>query len=89
MPFGVCDDPLLSPTPEAAMAAARDTVIPFGKHKGRTLDDVASSTSGLLYLDKQRGRDWVRETHPDMAAALDAYLSEPGVSRELDRALGL
>ncbi len=70
------------------MAEARDTVIPFGKHKGRTFDEVASSTSGLLYLDKQRGRDWVRENHPELAWALDAYLSEPGVARDLDRALG-
>ena len=71
------------------MAEIRDTVIPFGKHKGRTFNDLASSNAGLLYLDKQRGRDWVRETHPDLAQALDAYLSEPGVSREIDRALGL
>lgn len=71
------------------MSETRETVIPFGKHKGRTLDDVASSTAGLLYLDKQRGRDWVRENHPDLMQALDTYLSEPGVSRELDRALGL
>ena len=71
------------------MAEVRDTIIPFGKHKGRTLNDVASSTGGLLYLDKQRGRDWVRENHPDLIVALEAYLSEPGVSRELDRALGL
>jgi hypothetical protein len=71
------------------MAEVRDTVIPFGKHKGRTFDDVASTTAGLLYLDKQRARDWVRDNHPDLAQALEAYLSEPGVSRELDRALGM
>lgn len=70
------------------MAETRDTVIPFGKHKGRTFDDLASTNGGLIYLDKQRGREWVRETHPDLAHALDAYLSEPAVSRELDRALG-
>ena len=71
------------------MAETRDTVIPFGKHKGRTFDDVASTTGGLLYLDKQRGRDWVRDTHPDLAQALDDYLAEPGVARDLDRALGV
>lgn len=70
------------------MAETRDAVIPFGKHKGRTFDDVASSAGGLLYLDKRRGRDWVRDNHPDLARALDAYLSEPGVARGLDRALG-
>lgn len=71
------------------MSEARNTVVPFGKHKGRTLNDVASSTAGLLYLDKQRAREWVRDTHPEFSQALEAYLSEPGVSREIDRAVGL
>ena len=73
---------------EATMAELRDTVIPYGKHKGRTLDDVASTGGGLLYLDKQRDRDWVRETHPGLAEALNTYLAEPAVARELERALG-
>jgi hypothetical protein len=66
----------------------RDTIIPFGKHKGRTLDAVASTPGGLIYLDKQRARDWVKDNHPALAEGISAYLAEPSVARELDRALG-
>ena len=70
------------------MAETRDTQIPFGKHKGRTFDDLASTPGGLIYLDKQRNRDWVKDNHPALLASLNAYLDEPAVARELDRALG-
>ncbi len=65
----------------------RSAVIPYGKHKGRTLDAVASTGGGLIYLDKQREREWVREHHPELTGAIAAYLAEPAVARELDRAL--
>lgn len=70
------------------MAEIRDTQIPYGKHAGRTLDDIASSARGLIYLDKQRDRDWVRDNHPALADAIAAYLAEPAVARELEQALG-
>lgn len=72
------------PTPQPP----RTAVIPYGKRKGRTLDAVASTNGGLIYLDKQRARDWVKDNHPALADAIAAYLAEPSVARELDRALG-
>lgn len=73
--------------PDPAPKPNRDAVIPYGKHKGKTLDAVASTNGGLIYLDKQREREWLRETHPELAETINAYLEEPAVARELDQAL--
>jgi len=59
-------------------------VVPFGKYKGRTLDDVASTPEGLRYLDWLVGQDFVRD---DLAAAITTYLGDETVKRELAEAL--
>ena len=63
---------------------ARKFVLPFGKHKGKTLDAVASTDSGLRYLDWLYGQEWIRR---EMADALAAFLSEPSIAKELEEAL--
>jgi len=58
-----------------------DTQIPFGKYRGRTIDQVAKSDAGLRYLDWLRGvaeKTWLKD-------ALDGYLNDPAMARELDR----
>ncbi len=42
--------------PEAAYELSRRFVVPFGKHKGRTLADVGSTDEGLSYLGWMVGR---------------------------------
>jgi uncharacterized protein (DUF3820 family) len=61
-----------------------ETIIPFGKHKGRTIDDIAGDNDGLRYLDWLRGQDWLFR---DIREALDGYLDDPAIARELDDAL--
>ena len=61
-------------------------VMPFGKHKGRTLDTIASTDDGLKYLDWLRGeRSWGRR---DIDSALAAYLDDAAIKREVARVCG-
>ena len=64
---------------------AADYVLPWGQHKGRSLDSVAETDEGLKYLDWLRGR-----VTKDLRTkeALDAYLGDKTISAELDRILG-
>ncbi len=62
--------------------SAKNFVVPFGKHKGKTIDAVASGDEGLKYLDWLYG-DGV--THAAFAKALDVYLSDPGIKQELKK----
>jgi len=63
-----------------------DYVMPFGKYEGKTLNEIANTDKGLLYLD------WcVREWPVDNAKTLlkiqlriQEYLSEPTIQRKLD-----
>jgi len=55
-------------------------VFPFGKHKGKTLDKIASTDDGLKYLDWARGLD---NLFPATRAALKTYLDDPAIKREL------
>jgi uncharacterized protein (DUF3820 family) len=58
-------------------------VMPFGKNKGRTLDDIASDDDGLLYLDWLRGeRDG---SGAEIDDALESYLDDPTIQKELER----
>jgi len=65
-------------------------VWPWGKYKGQTLDQIASTDAGLRYLDYMRGE---REKSPGgpvnpasdrVLAALTAYLDDPSIKRELE-----
>ncbi len=57
----------------------KDYVLVFGKHKGKKLDGVP-----LLYLDWLVGQDWLRE---ETKEAINEYLSEPVIKRELEKEL--
>jgi uncharacterized protein (DUF3820 family) len=61
---------------------AAEYVMPFGKHKHRTLDDIAADDDGLRYLD------WLRDERGgvnEVDEALAAYLDDPTIQKELER----
>lgn len=66
---------------------AAEFVMPFGKHQGRTLDQIAERDNGLLYLDWLRGEMDGDPPHfgSGRAAhvALTVYLDDPTIVREL------
>lgn len=63
---------------------AADFKMPFGKHKGQRLDEIATTDAGLRYLDwlhgERGGVGWVDE-------ALSVYLSDKTIAEELRRIL--
>jgi uncharacterized protein (DUF3820 family) len=66
-------------------AGAAKFVMPWGKHAGRTLDAIASDDTGLRYLD------WLRDLRREdnsarigLDEALDAYLDDPAIQKELN-----
>ena len=65
-------------------------IMPFGKHRGKTLDAIASTDDGLQYLDWLRGERESKGQPPFVKAsalneALAAYLDDPAIRRELDK----
>lgn len=60
-------------------------VMKFGKRIGETLDEIARTDDGLRYLDWLAGSN---SLWPDTREALDTYLSDPSIKRELDSVLG-
>lgn len=59
-----------------------ECVIPFGKHKGKTIDQIAKTDEGLRYLDWLAGQDiWNHQVR----LALNEYLSDPLIKDELDK----
>ena len=61
---------------------AQQVTVPFGKYKGRTIDDAASTDQGLLYLDWLRGERSSEDSEFD--AALSTFLDDASIARELD-----
>lgn len=61
-----------------------DHVLTFGKHKGKTIDNVAETDEGLLYLDYLRGLHNLRE--PDKTP-LKLYLGDATIQAELRKLL--
>lgn len=61
---------------------ARDFRMPFGKHIGKTLDEIASTDQGLLDLDHYRGEPWLRDPAKE---AIESYLDDPTIAKDLDR----
>lgn len=60
-----------------------DVVIPFGKHKDKTIGEVASTDEGLRYLDWMVGI-----AKPGyFKNALESYLETPAISGEVDSVL--
>lgn len=60
-------------------------VLRFGRHSGRTLDDIASTDDGLLYLDGLAGKSWL---FPATRDALGRYLGQPCIAREIENLMG-
>ena len=58
-------------------------VMPFGKYKGLTLDQIATSDEGLLYLD------WCVGKFDDgyVKRIIQEYLSDSLIQKELDALL--
>lgn len=59
------------------MARSGDYVMPFGKHKGKTLAEIADDDEGVRYLDWMRGVRGVRDEGDGVRAAIDAFLDDP------------
>ena len=64
---------------------AKQFVMPFGQHRGETLDAIATDDEGLKYLDWLVGRNWVDGA---LKEALTAYLSDKSIKKELNALLG-
>lgn len=64
---------------------ARKFVMPFGSFEGSSLEKIAQTDEGLLYLDWITGQDFVQGPLKD---ALTAFLSDATIQRELENLLG-
>ncbi len=69
--------------------AAAEFKLSFGKYKGKTLDRIAETDEGLLYLDwllgerdNERGDSRSKDVVSD---ALYSYLSDNAIRSELDK----
>jgi len=63
---------------------AADFALPFGKYQGKTLDEVAKTDRGLLYLDWLRGQHWLGT---QVRFFVGRYLGEPSVNEDLEKIL--
>ena len=59
-------------------------VLPFGQYKDQTLEEVASTDSGLLYLDRIIAEDWIWAS---TRVVIEAFLGEAAIQSELARLL--
>ena len=57
-------------------------ILPFGldRYKGKTLDEIASTNNGLLYLDSLLARDWV---WAETKETIRQYMNNPSIQQEL------
>jgi uncharacterized protein (DUF3820 family) len=62
------------------MSRPDDFVMPFGKYKGKKLDEIP-----LTYLDWLLGKV---ELYPETKRAIKEYLTDPVIARELEQELG-
>ncbi len=53
----------------------------FGKYRGETLDDIASTDEGLKYLDWLLGES---DANAHSYPYLSAYMNDPSIKRELE-----
>jgi hypothetical protein len=66
------------------MSDPKDFVMPIGRYRGQTLDDISSTDEGLLYLDWMVGQHFL---YPDTKKAIEDFLGDQTIRRELDRLL--
>jgi hypothetical protein len=63
-----------------------DRVLHLGKYCGLTIDRVAETDEGLLYLDWLADQHWLKDPlRSDLRAYLDADLIKGELDRVLDR----
>jgi uncharacterized protein (DUF3820 family) len=60
--------------------------MPFGKHRGVTLDDIARTDEGLRYLDWLRGDMERKNPDSSIYAHLCIYLDDTTIASELEKA---
>lgn len=71
-------------------ATAKTYEMPIGKYRGQTLDRIATTDAGLLYLDWLLGQREYREqgiassaNERETTAMLRAYLTDPTIAKEV------
>ena len=64
---------------------AKRAVLPFGQHRGKTIEEVASTTDGLLYLDRLIG--WERLHSGFFKDALAAFLADESIQKDISAAM--
>jgi uncharacterized protein (DUF3820 family) len=72
--------------PAMTFLQSRDFKMPFGKYRGKTLDEIASNDEGLRYLDWLYG-----ETETEAGPVQDAlrvYLADPTIAKDLRSLVG-
>lgn len=60
--------------------AAQAIKLPFGRYKGKTLEKIAETDDGLLYLDWVSEQSWLQD--PTKKHILN-YLADPTIAKEL------
>lgn len=82
----------LRPGPPNFRTAA-DYVLPLGKQKGRTVDDVAKTDEGLAYLaywrqmlDHRKPGFTLSANEREIHTMLQLYLDDPTIAKEVDAA---
>lgn len=76
---------------------AADFILPFGAYSGKSIDDVAAEDEGLRYLDhlfarldvERRTRKWLSKSAYFTLRALEVYLGDATIAKDLDRLLAL
>ncbi len=72
-------------TTKMTFSQAKMYTMPFGKHKGKLIDEIATTDSGLKYiawLQEQRFSDGKREL---LDLAMTIYLADKTIAAELKR----
>lgn len=59
---------------------AKGFIVPFGRFKGETIDEVATTDAGLLYLDWLVGMHYTKGMFRE---ALRTYLSDNSIAAEI------
>jgi len=58
-----------------------DATVPFGKHKGRVLNELSFRYIDWLITQWEDGEDWTTR-YPEFFDTLTEYLNEPNIQRE-------
>jgi len=67
-------------------AEAKEVIITFGMHKGKTIDQIATEDEGLKYLDWLYGHKTIYSgtNIAKIKEALEIYLADPSIQKELE-----